>query len=255
MPIVDLVCLASSNKMRGRCIAGLRIDGKGWVRPIASDTDHGQLYFQHMRLDDGSEPGVLDVIGVDLASPKPAPGQPENWLIGKRGWALRTRPAGPELNPLLHSALVTGPALLGSGEGRVAENAAIGATASLALVSPSRLRFYLGRDRYRHLQPRAVFDLNGGRYDLPITDPAWTTRIVRELSRMAEPVKAHPLTSVDEIKKRILSGQGLKATEAAEEVMGIPGSSTVLLAASLGEAFNGYCYKLVAGVIVLASLT
>src|SRR6266850_2762793 len=32
MPLVDLICLANSNKMGGRCIAGLRTDGGGWVR-------------------------------------------------------------------------------------------------------------------------------------------------------------------------------------------------------------------------------
>src|SRR6266850_2762792 len=96
MPLVDLICLANSNKMGGRCIAGLRTDGGGWVRPIASETEHGQLYFRHFKLDDGSEPKVLDVIRVDLARAAPAPGQPypTSTICAKPGDASATHLVG-----------------------------------------------------------------------------------------------------------------------------------------------------------------
>lgn len=80
MPLVDLICLANSNKMGGRCVAGLRVDGKGWVRPVSVDTDHGQLHLKHYRLEGDKDPEILDVIRVDLASHKAEPGQRENWV-------------------------------------------------------------------------------------------------------------------------------------------------------------------------------
>ena len=73
-------------------MAGLRVDGTGWVRPIAPNTDHGQLYGPHYRLNDGSPPEVLDVIRIDLASHRPQPGQPENWVMGEQPWALISPP-------------------------------------------------------------------------------------------------------------------------------------------------------------------
>ena len=92
MLLLDLICLVNSNKMRGRCVAGLRVDGKGWIRPIAPDTDHGQFFLHHFQLDDGSEPKVLDLIRLNLAHAQPVPGQPENWVVGKERWIL-TQPS------------------------------------------------------------------------------------------------------------------------------------------------------------------
>jgi hypothetical protein len=227
MPLVDLICLANSNKMRGRCIAGIRTDGRGWVRPVASDTDHGQLYLRHFRLDDGTEPKTLDVIRLDLARAEPGPGQPENWIIGAVPWALITRPAGEDLYRQLRSALASDPILLGSAQARIAATAASQMTSSLALVSPSRLQWRLKHDLYDRLQPRVEFELVGQQYDLPVTDPMWTSRIIRKLSQ-AEPGN-HP-----------------------QEKIGISQNSKVLLTVSLSEPFNGYCYKLAAAIVVMA---
>ena len=124
MPLVDLICLANSNKMGGRCIAGLHTDGRGWVRPVAPDTDHGQLYLRHFKLDDETEPRALDIIRVDLARAAPAPGQPENWIIGTAPWRLASRTAVENLYPKLRSALTTDPILLGSAQARIAATAA-----------------------------------------------------------------------------------------------------------------------------------
>src|ERR1700674_1986707 len=104
MPLVDLICLANSNKMGGRCIAGLRTDGKGWVRPVAPDPDHGQLFLRNFKLDDETEPRALDIIRVDLARAAPAPGQPENWIIGVAPWTLRSRPVAEDLFRRLNTA-------------------------------------------------------------------------------------------------------------------------------------------------------
>ncbi|MFO0968577.1 MAG: hypothetical protein U0793_23720 [Gemmataceae bacterium] len=39
MPYVDLICLANSWKHGGRCVAGIKIDGSGWIRPVGSFAD------------------------------------------------------------------------------------------------------------------------------------------------------------------------------------------------------------------------
>jgi hypothetical protein len=40
MAQVDLICLANSRKLGGRCVAGLRLDGSGWVRRVDSPQSH-----------------------------------------------------------------------------------------------------------------------------------------------------------------------------------------------------------------------
>jgi hypothetical protein len=226
MAQLDLICLANSPKMGGRCVAGLRVDGKGWVRPIAKDTDHGQLYSFHYRLKNDSDPEILDVIKVSLEERRPSTGQPENWIIGKDPWLLVARPLNPNLYKILGSALVPGPRLLGSTGRRVSEKDIDQVSASLALISPSKLRFFLEPDFSNRLQPRASFELKGQYYDLPITDPSWITLIVRKL----EPLDRAGHT---------------------QEAIGISRDREILFTVSLGEAFRGYCYKLVAGIVVL----
>ena len=122
------------------------------------------------------------MIKLPLNEPTPSPGQPENWIIGQEPWLLIARPLGRPLYHLLRSALVAGPSLLGSTGASARETPAAQADASLALVAPSRLQFRIEVNPYEHhLQPRISFELDGTLYDLPLTDPAWTTRIVRTL--------------------------------------------------------------------------
>lgn len=81
MPTLDIICLANSRKMGGRCVAGLRTDGQGWMRPVAS-TRFGELYGCHYKLSDGTEAQVLELIRIEVIKQCPQPYQPENWLIG-----------------------------------------------------------------------------------------------------------------------------------------------------------------------------
>lgn len=225
MALVDLICLANSNKVGGRCIAGLRADGNGWVRPIAPDTDHGQLYARHYRLDQKPEPDMLDLIRMDLADPRPVPGQPENWSLSAGGWVLLPGPIGPKERAVLKNAIVNGPALLGCTGRSISEKYAGRAGASLALVAPRWLRWYVTRDTYDRFQARVIFALSQKKYDLPVTDPAWSSRIVRTI--------------------------GEAAGQHTNDIIGIPRRAIVWLTVSLSEPFRGACYKLVAGVVVL----
>src|SRR5579864_5584579 len=111
MPTLDILCLANSYKRRGRCIAGLRLDGGGWIRPVAR-TPNGELYPEHFVLPDGSSPRVLDVVRVPLEGPEPSAHQPENWLVGDRPWQLVRRGLPANLAPLLRAQITDGPALL-----------------------------------------------------------------------------------------------------------------------------------------------
>lgn len=72
MPVFRIVCLANSVKLRGRCIAGLRMDGGGWIRPVSNDApSRGALFEPQYLAQDGAEVRPLDVIETSFVRPDP----------------------------------------------------------------------------------------------------------------------------------------------------------------------------------------
>jgi putative nucleic acid modification protein with dual OB domain len=221
MKILDFVCLANSQKHNGRCIAGITAAGE-WVRPVSPDPD-GTLYPQQYTLTDGSEPSVLDVIRLE-ATPRPEPHQPENWRISGARWRRLGRLSEQQGRQSLHKRATPGPHVLGSLLGSVSYDYLIEhpMQASLCLVEPGEILWHV-RTNYRgNRQIRAIFSLTGAQHNLPVTDPIWTDRH-RNL--------------------------GFGSHQSHE--LGIAAGRSTFLTVSLAEPFNGYCYKLIAAVIVL----
>lgn len=224
MPELDLICLANSYKYGGRCIAGLRTNGGGWVRPVTA-AEHGVFGRDDYGQMAAFEPRILNVMRTPLAGPRPVASQPENWLIDGGRWRLVERPASREWAGVLEAAVCRGPALLEGTERAIPEGAfrRRAAEASLALVEPEQLVWRRCFDENTmRLKDRAVFKLAGASYALPLTDPVFL-----------EGLKA------------------LREGEHASEEIGIPAGRTVLLTISLSEPYHGYCYKLAAAVVVL----
>lgn len=224
MPAVDFICLANSYKEKRRCVAGLRADGSGWVRPV-SDRVHGELEYHQYRYPDKSEPRVLDVIRAGVSAPRPSPHQPENWLIDGSPWRPMERPASAKHAPVLAAALAPDALLFGGPGAKIAMEylEKHPAPSSLALVQPADIRWHnlppLADGKRR---PRVAFRLGNARYDLPLTDPAYAKTL-----NMLEP-----------------------GVHAARELW-IPEDRKLLFTISLSEPFDGICYKLVAAVIVV----
>jgi hypothetical protein len=216
MPIIEMIVLAKSKKLGGRCIAGLRVDGGGWVRPVAPSPD-GTLFPQHYALTNGSQAEVLDVVKIEVKEPRPERYQPENWVISDKKWKLISRPGSEEHQSTLWDSIVSGPTLLGNQSDRihVRKFEDQPAKASLALIMPSKIEWTIGIDVRGHRQTRAIFKLKGTTYDLAVTDEAWKKHLGK-LPEGSYPVK---------------SGEGF------------------LLTISLSEPFNNYCYKLVSSVL------
>jgi len=224
VPAVDLICLANSYKWSRRCVAGLRVDGGGWVRPV-SDEEHGELQYSQYRLPDYSEPHLLDVIRVGLTNRRPLPHQPENWLIDDSPWALLQRPAAADHARVVSAAVLREPLLFGN-PGRSVPYAQFRgrpARESLALVQPTGIRWHTEFNTYElRNMPRVFFQLGDVAYDLPLTDPA----------------HAGPLQRRDEGDYRSAD-------------LGIPEDGTILFTVSLGEPLDGVCFKLVAAVVIV----
>lgn len=232
MPVFDILCLANSKKHGGRCVAGLRTDGAGWVRPVSFERE-GTLYEKHYTLEDGSEARVLDLLRIRFAIPRPEPHHPENRLITHIRWQLVSRPAPKEVLELLESHLTPGPELLGSLSDRVPFEAfeAKAAAGSLALVEPGDVQWIVKTSRAGERRTRVAFTLKGTRYSLALTDPDWE----RRLSSL--PIGEHP-----------------------RRAAGIADTTRLFLTVSLSEPFQSddraekFCYKLIAAVIALPAI-
>ena len=225
MPRIELLCLANSIKLGGRCVAGLRTDGSGWLRPVGPGD--GTLYPAHYILEDLSEPGLMDVIALEVSRHEPAAHQPENWLIDGQPWELVRRPASLAARDLLRGALCNGPDLLGGTTDResFARFEETPGVASLTVILPESLRWLVSTDEAKR-KTRARFSLAGANYDLSVTDPHWRQSLT------ALPDGEHRWGSLSE--------------EAGKQP---------LLTISLGEPFEGDCYKLVAAVLPIRQET
>jgi hypothetical protein len=224
MPTVEFLCLANSSKKGGRCVAGLRTDGQGWLRPV-NPPPGGQLNWSQCLLNDRKEIMPLDVVRVSLTKKHEQPYQPENWFISDEPLQLVRRISPVEAAPILEPALVSGPDLLGNRSETISKSEleANPPSASLALIEPENLEWVIELHWKGYLRPRASFVLTGITYSLSITDPIWK----------------------DKLKSSLAEGtHSLKTT-------GINRRDRVLLTISLGSPLGSYCWKFVAGIIVI----
>jgi hypothetical protein len=243
MPTFEIICLASSDKNRGRCIAGLKTDGSGWLRPVSMQSD-GTLYPDNYILDTSREPQLFDVLEIECSEHRPECHQPENWVIKQKKWRFMGFPNRQKLRQILKPELDKNASLgdiFGNSSDRVdyewlQQNPA---QYSLVYVKPESITWmvqeYSGNKRYR-----AVFTLNNTSYDLSITDPDWKS----QMDEAQLPIGNY---SSEEVINRLnlvdFTSDGFRLT------------------ISLGEPFipNGYaqryCFKLIAAVINTTQIT
>lgn len=64
--MTQIICLANSIKRQERCIAGIDLETGRWIRPIYKNyPDNGRVP-RRIRLIDGQEPALLDILDIPL---------------------------------------------------------------------------------------------------------------------------------------------------------------------------------------------
>lgn len=215
-----IVCFANSRKTSGRCIAGKEWhEGTAgeWVRPVSTRSTH-EISEEERRYEDGRDPQLLDIVFVPCESHQPLPHQRENHVIDSEYyWASQGTLAWNDISGWLDQP----DTLWGTGEGSYAginNRVAIGREdgSSLYLISVACLRLLVGRKAPEYPDSkRAVmgeFSYQGSMYRMDVTDP---------------------------IIERKYLGQ-------ADGQYDIP---KPVLCVSLGDSYQGYFYKLVAGIM------
>lgn len=214
-----IVILASSRKNGGICLAGKRLGEGGWVRPVS--VQPGQAWsVRSLNYLAGGVPRVGERFVLPLGQGVPDAYQRENCSVAFARWHAAGRMSARELEALADcpdTLWLNGWHTVHGWNDRIPEQvAARRCVSSLLLIRPESLRFRLDQGGCK-LALRAVFDYRGQHYDLKVTDDR-----VRALwiERLAD---------------------------------GHDGRTDALLCLSLGQAFEGYCYKLAAGVVELSA--
>lgn len=216
-----IVCLANSRKYGGRCLAGKEFDGTKagtWIRPVSrSEYEEIALFRQTWGFFRPAQP--LDVISIPLREPQSLrfSWQCENLPLG---WGLMRKVGRLEWDEL--AGLVDRGADLWAGASRgvhprndrIKLKAAKLLKSSLCLIRPRKFSIRIENNRFSgRRQFRGLFTHRQQRFDLAITDP--------------------------EVPRRFFDlGQGSHSIE------------DCYVCISLGEPKEGYCYRLIASVII-----
>jgi hypothetical protein len=224
MAYMELCCLANSRKLSGRCVAGIDFVGKRWVRLVSREKTRELKYWHYQLPAPYLHTRVLDLLKVEVHRACPECHHPEDHLIAGSKWQLVKRPARADLLILrekLRPYLCQQPYLFGTPEDRLpfADIQKTAAPASLAVIRVDNLcwRIY---EKDGNRRNRARFVYHDTTYDLSVTDPIWEEKLA------ALPVGIH-----------------------RPEKTGIAPGAEIWIVSSLGEPYQGDCYKLAATVI------
>lgn len=215
-----ILCLANSWKMSGRCVAGRELTHAGfgtWVRPISDRADE-ELSHHDRAYENGQDVQVLDVVTVALLQGRPHAHQTENHIIdASTYWRCERRASWQELQAALQTPATLWTNQSSSFNGihdRVPESTLAGLGGSLVLIRPTSLVVSVAPEGagQQKRKVRASFSYNSHSYRIAVTDPIAMK------------------TFLDQADGEHAVGEAV-------------------LCVSLGEAFNGYAYKLAAAVI------
>ena len=180
MGLDRIVCLANSYKHDHRCVAGINLVTKKWVRLIGREIP-GCLTMNESSYSDGRQVGLLDVFEVELGESCGSNCHPEDVFVTETKWRLVGR-----LGELLDADALTSfvnrePAVLEGYSDRVLASRfkSTPAECSLSLIHPEDLWWWI-RDENDKRRNRALFRLghvSRVRYDLAVTDPPWLDQL------------------------------------------------------------------------------
>ena len=178
MQTFEIICLANSLKHGGRCIAGIKTDGSGWLRPVSGRGD-GTLYEEHYTLANGEQPKLFDILQIPCQEAYPSEYHPEDWAITSKKWQHKGFASIKQLNKLLKKEFNVfnhSRTLLRSQSDRLQldDLKQDPLNQSLCLIRPENIHWSIQTDEFSEKRKfRAIFELQQTEYDLSITDPLW----------------------------------------------------------------------------------
>jgi hypothetical protein len=218
-----IVCLANSRKLLGRCIAGREwIEGQGagaWVRPVSA-RENREVSEYERQYEDGSDPRVLDIVDVPVLEPLPNDFQTENWLLNPEFYWRKVGMYSlldlDELVDPIAPLWIDGYSTYHGANDKIPLENVSSISSSLRLIRGRQLELEVFKpgeafgNPKRRVQGR--FTHSGRQYALWVTDPGYEREYLAKLD-------------------------------------GVYPIGECYLTISLGEPFEGACYKLIATII------
>ncbi len=225
MRIDRILCLANSYKHGNRCVAGISLSTGAWVRLIGGQVP-GCLTEKESRYADGKPAALLDIFEGELGEKCGTNCHPEDVHVTGKPWRLIRRFDERSDLECLSKHISKRPSVLQGyndcvSAARVIE---VPRERSLELIQPEDLWWWIREDKGKR-RNRAVFRVSNEsrvRYDLAVTDPVW----LDQLNLLTAGIYPHALFFKNKPPR-------------------------TLLTMSLSEPFEGFHYKLVAGVVAL----
>jgi hypothetical protein len=220
-----ILCLANSYKHDHRCVAGMSLITKKWIRLVGRQVP-GCLTRRETSYPDGTEVALLDVFEAEFDEKCGTSFHPEDIYVNRNRWRRIRRFDEPSDARRLLGFISNDQSVLQGYDDSVSASSVMESPLerSLELIHPEDLWWWIREDRGKR-RNRAIFRVNPSsrvRYDLAVTDPA-TLDVLNLL-----PASIYPHAF-------LFGGKPPKT----------------LLTISLSEPFDGFLYKLVAGVIHL----
>ncbi len=219
-----IICLANSRKLSGRCIAGrewaVGSPIGGWIRPV-SDRDSREVSEYERQYEDGSDPVLLDIVDMRVLGRQRENYQTENWILDDqyywRKLGTYSHSDLPSLVDPIDGLWIDGHNTYHGMNDKIPLDGAETLSSSLRLIQLERLTlsvFAPGEafgNAKRRVQGR--FEHAGQMYALWVTDPVYEREYLKKLN-------------------------------------GTYQLGPCFLTISLGEPYDGACYKLIAAIIV-----
>ncbi|MDA4885856.1 dual OB domain-containing protein [Streptomyces sp. CCM_MD2014] len=212
---VRMVCLANSRKNGGRCVAGMEVVSKSWMRPVSRRLNEEVSAIERQYVGK-VEPQVLDVVKLRLTERKPSDFQRENWLfdhtvrwekVGRIGWEELN---GLEQQP--ESLWIDGYSTWGGLNNKIPVSRQDEVSGSLVLIRVDAVEIKGdGSGLFAH------FDYMGRDYAINLTDPVY---------------------------EEIMEAKGYRRHKLGESFITV----------SLGKEWHGYLFKFVAAIIERSEL-
>ena len=176
--VEQIVCLANSRKISGRCIAGKRTNDQAWIRPISSRPKH-EISEYDRRYADGETAQLLDIIEIPCIEKMPTGHQSENVLIDDQFyWEKKGRASWDDVVALIdHDAdlWASGYSAYYNRNNRVPKALIDPSAGSLRLIELDEIVLHAGPKApdFGNMKPivRASFEHKDQRYKLDLTDP------------------------------------------------------------------------------------
>jgi len=217
----NVICLANSRKLSGFCVAGKELlDDKigEWIRQVSKRPTE-ELNINEIRYKYWKKPKLLDIISIPLLKHNPNSYQAENYLIDdSKKWvkigALKTTNL-QKLRDDVDSLWINGYHSHNGFNDRIPEKIVTERiNSSLLFINPDVLSINVRKEYQDKRKVRANFKYKEKKYILMVTDP-------------------------------VIENIYLKKEDGKYKI----NKDDVYLCISLGGLFEGYAYKLVAGII------